>query len=282
MANRKLPFGYEMRRGEICINLEEASVVKDIYTEYADGASYRQLTERLNAQPIRYGAPDKSWNKNMVARILANGVYTGESGYPAILSDEERHRAVSAKPVTGAPLDPNQTIKAVRKLARCSVCGNALALSANRFGWARWNCPACAAITADAATPDILASVATILAAIHKRPEIVQTFPSVSSERDDIPPQAVQESSELSNAIEYDEATAKANALALATARFNALGSADYETMRIQYILGQSEPCDGLDTNLLRQVASAILIHPNGAVSLQLKNNQIIERSDST
>ena len=281
MANRKLPFGYEMRRGEVRINQDEASVVKDIYTAYAEGASYRQLTERLNAQPIRYGAPNKSWNKNMVARILANGIYTGESGYPAILSEEERHRAVSAKPVTGAPLDPNQTVKAVRKLARCSVCSSALTLSANRFGWARWNCPTCAAITADAATPDILASVMAILAAIHKRPEIVQTSPPVPAERDDIS-QAVQESSEPHNDLEYNETAAKEKALALASARFNALGSEDYETMRIQYMLARSEPQDGLDTDLLRQIVSAILIHPNGAVSLRLKNNQIVERSDST
>lgn len=217
----------------------------------------------------------------MVARILANGVYTGESGYPAILSDEERHRAVSAKPVTGAPLDPSQTVKAVRKLARCSVCGSVLALSANRFGWARWNCPSCAAITADAATPDILASVIAILAALQERPEIVQSLPPVPAERDDIP-QAVQESSEPHNAPEYDEAAAKANAFALASAQFNALDSSDYETMRIQYILGQSEPCDGLDTSLLRQIVSTVLIHPTGEVSLRLKNNQIVERSDST
>ena len=81
---------------------------------------------------------------------------------------------------------------------------------------------------------------------------------------------------------EFDEGAAKSTALALASAQFDALGSEDYETMRIQYILGQREPCDGLDTRLLRQVAFAILIHPNGSVSLRLRNNQIVERSDST
>ena len=78
-----------------------------------------------------------------------------------------------------------------------------------------------------------------------------------------------------------DEGAAKSAALALASVQFDALGSEDYETMRLQYILKQSEPCDGLDTGLLRQVASAILILPSNAVSLQLKNNQITERSDS-
>ena len=80
---------------------------------------------------------------------------------------------------------------------------------------------------------------------------------------------------------EFDEGAAKSAALTLVSAQFNALGSEDYETMRIQYILERTEPHDGLDTGLLRQVTSAILIHPTGAVSLQLKNHQIMERSDS-
>lgn len=150
-------------------------MVKDIYAAYAGGASYCQLTDRLNAQPIRYSAQDKPWNKNMVARIFANGIYVGGGGYPVILSAEERGQAVSAKPITGVPLDSSQTVKAVRKLARCSTCGSMAALSSNRFGWARWNCPICAAITADAATPDILDSVSAILTALCKSPELVQT-----------------------------------------------------------------------------------------------------------
>ena len=79
---------------------------------------------------------------------------------------------------------------------------------------------------------------------------------------------------------EFDEGTAKAAALALAAARFDALGSADYEAMRIQYILARAEQADGLDVELLRQITAAVLIHPSGAVSLELKNGQTT-RSDS-
>ena len=80
---------------------------------------------------------------------------------------------------------------------------------------------------------------------------------------------------------EFDEGAAKSAAFALVSAQFNAIDSSDYETMRIQYILEQTEPHDGLDTGLLRQITSAILIHPNGSVSLRLKNSQIMERGDS-
>ena len=79
---------------------------------------------------------------------------------------------------------------------------------------------------------------------------------------------------------EFDESAARAKAISLAAARFDALGSEDYETMRIQYILAKAEQNGGLDTALLRQITSAILIFPTGEVSLKLKNGQIMKRSD--
>ena len=83
-------------------------------------------------------------------------------------------------------------------------------------------------------------------------------------------------------AEEFDKSAARAKAISLAAARFDALGSEDYETMRIQYILARAEQNGGLDTALLRQITSAILIFPTGEVSLKLKNGQIMKRSDLT
>lgn len=76
---------------------------------------------------------------------------------------------------------------------------------------------------------------------------------------------------------EFDEVAAKTQVIALASARFDALGSGDYETMRLRYLLGDAKPCDGLDSELLRQTAAAVLIHPSGAVSLKLRNGQTLE-----
>ena len=81
---------------------------------------------------------------------------------------------------------------------------------------------------------------------------------------------------------EFNESTARTKAVSLAAARFNTLSSDDYETMRIRYILSTTEQSGGLDTVLLRQITSAILIHPQGEVSMKLKNGQIITGSDHT
>ena len=280
MANRKLPFGYEMQQGIVCVKNAEAAIVKDIYAAYIRGISYRQITDSLNAQAVPYNEPRKSWNKNMVARILSNELYTGNETYPAILSDDEYRRAVSAKPATGASL--NTTAKTVRQLARCAACGSALTLSGNKYGWARWNCPSCNAISADAVMPDTIDTLSHILTAMVRNPELIQAPPQVEQTVQGMPERSENEFNLAIQAENFDEATARAKAISLAAARFDTLGSEDYETMRIQYILARTEQNGGLDTALLRQITSAILIFPTGEVSLKLKNRQILKRSDLT
>ncbi|MEY8388905.1 recombinase family protein [Oscillospiraceae bacterium 38-13] len=86
-GNRKLPFGYRMERGEITKHPVEAEAVRKIFQRYLAGASYAALVERLRDAGPAYDG-DKPWNKNMVARILENAKYTGDTGFPAVISRE--------------------------------------------------------------------------------------------------------------------------------------------------------------------------------------------------
>lgn len=278
-GNRKLPFGYVMQMGVICINEQEADIVRTIYERYATGASYRQLTEDLNTQEVPYSDPEKPWNKNMVARILSYQLYVGNGAYPAIIAETVYRQAAHAKP--SRTLDLKQTAKPIRKLAVCAECGSRLELGANRYGWARWNCPTCNVFTADATTPRITNDLKAILTAIRKSPEMVRAPQDKDPIKESALAQAEQQFEMSLDYEEFDEEKAKDLALALATARFEAIGSEDYETMRIHNILSQTKAMVELDVELLRQITTAVLIHPDGAVSLKLKNGQIIERSHS-
>ena len=84
MKKRKQPFGYEINRGVAVINATESCVVKEIFNMYAGGASFREILNMLEAQPIPYDA-DRPWNKNMIGRILGDIRYTGQKGYPQII-----------------------------------------------------------------------------------------------------------------------------------------------------------------------------------------------------
>ena len=84
MGNRKLPFGYQMRMGEIVRNEPEAKAVQDIFLQYTFGASLKEIAEQMSKTGPAYDE-GKSWNKNMIARILENTKYTGADGYPKLV-----------------------------------------------------------------------------------------------------------------------------------------------------------------------------------------------------
>ena len=84
MGNRKLPFGYQMRMGEIVRNEPEAKAVQDIFLQYTFGASLKEIAEQMSKTGPAYDE-GKSWNKNMIARILENPKYTGADSYPKLV-----------------------------------------------------------------------------------------------------------------------------------------------------------------------------------------------------
>lgn len=88
MGNRKQPFGYKMSLGEIVIQESEAKLVQEVFRRYIAGESLNELTESLRQQDIPYDE-GRLWNKNMVARILADIRYTGEKEYPKLIDKEQ-------------------------------------------------------------------------------------------------------------------------------------------------------------------------------------------------
>lgn len=275
MAIRKLPFGYRIRSGQIQIAEHEAEVVRMIFDHYAEYPSYRRLTDKLNGQGVPY-VPGKPWNKNMVARVLQDERYLGGSAYPQIVVPESFRRAKAAKPDVSGTAGCVE-IKDIRILARCGHCH----VPIQRVRKDRWRCPHCMDSPVSIKDGHLILCVDRLLRRLREQPDTI--IPSTAIPADDKAVQCVQDSFtyELDKS-EFDESAATAKALSLAAAKFNALGSEDYETMRIRYILASAEQHDGLDIVLLRQITSAILIYPTGAVSLKLKNSQITERSDST
>ena len=106
MGKRKLPFGYQMKQGEVTIHEAEAAVVHEIFEKYVSGASYLEITKMLKNQPVAY-QPDKLWNKNMVARILENVRYIGENGFPPIIEKDVFQRAAEKR--SGKQGSPRKT-----------------------------------------------------------------------------------------------------------------------------------------------------------------------------
>ena len=274
MKIRSLPFGYRIRDGKICMDERDSTTVRIIFEGYIQNASYQKLADTLERQGTPY-IPEKHWNKNIVARILKDRRYIGDGEYPPIIAQDVFQRAEAANTWSCNSPEHTRLIKNMRALVRCPMCGGAM----SRNFRANWQCSDCMD-TSVKVTDEALECCAAELLDQSCKVTSSMEIPDASSEIGTV--QSLED--ELLQALdeaEFDEIAAKERAMALASARFDALGSEDYETMRLKYILSNREQDGGFDTGLFFDIVSAILIYPSGAISLKLKNGKIIEKECS-
>ena len=245
MGNRKLPFGYQMRMGEIIRNEPEAKAVQDIFLQYTLGASLKEIAEQMSKTGPAYDE-GKSWNKNMVARILENPKYTGTDSYPQIV-DITLFEAVAAKRQTKQRL-PERT-PAQKALRR---------------------------ICTKPPTPEIELQVTNLLGRLSKQPERIAQPEAV--------PAIIQTDTQgmlddVLNTQPLDEEAARSLIFRLAQEQYDAIGNAEYETEHLRRLFTAFECTAELNAELLQSTVSAVLV-THKTVRLQLKNGQIIRKDD--
>ena len=276
MKNRTMPYGYELRDGKCCVNRNEAEIVTELFAAYARGASYKEFAECMASRGVPYHDGDTAWNKNKVARILNCAAYLGTAEYPALIDRSLYDAAMARKPAYTISEETSRA-RAIREMSRCGCCGGRIRMSAGREGWVRWNCADCDALGAKATTKNIVPQVEAILASLIRGESIIVEPPHKETQVSAL----MQKESSFAATLEaedFDEAAAMTAALELAAARYDCIGVEDYETMRIRHRVEQAAGSTNFDMNLLRDVASEILIQPSGEVDIILKNGQTIGR----
>lgn len=244
MGNRKQPFGYQLVMGEIVPNPAEAELVRHIFQQYRSGATFGTLTAELRDQPIPYDE-GKLWNKNMVARILEDRRYTGTDGYPALIEPDELEQVQRKRAIRQAPVQQTAAQKILRRLS------------------------------GQKATSQMDGQVLALLNTLIAAPE--QIRPPEPMPSGQIVEQALQQ--ELDQVMccqPIDEEAAKKLILAIAAARYSAIGSVEYETVRLRRLFSRHQAMTELDADLLQSAVSAIHCRSDGTLSIRLKNDQVI------
>lgn len=243
-SNRKIPFGYKMERGRITCQQEECCAVKYIFTEYQHGASFKELADIMAQKGILYDG-SKSWNKNMIARILQDTRYTGADGYPVIIS-RDQFDFVSIKRSKKRTLSRRTEVQKVLR----QKCNKTITQTVEYEVLRRLN-SLCGEI-------EIIA------------PSITETAKDTAETRLE---------DELKNQLQMlpvQQTAAEHLIFLLAMDRYESIGNEEYETQRLRRIFQQREPSEELDAQLIKDVVSEVLIAADGSVSIRLKNNQII------
>ena len=246
MKIRKLPFGYKMEGGRPVVHPKEAEIVTAIFQQYATGSSYLEVVEVLKSQPIPYDA-GRSWNKNMIARILEDSRYLGQMEYPAII-DEELFLQTNQKRGTKQVPPLTEAQKSLRRLSGQKMCKEA----ENQ--------------------------VKSLLNTLIRNPDRIQQSADTTDHQEEIAKLEADLETLLDSQPINEDATRQL-IWQITAALYEAIPSAEYETQRLWCIFAQAEPMDQLDADLLKSTVSQIKIDSDGAVSIRLKNDQIIERS---
>ncbi len=84
-------FGYDSIEKELVINKEEAEVVKQIFTLYAQGKGLKAIANQLNKNGYRTKR-DRHFSINGVATILDNPVYNGKISWLKVENWEKKRR----------------------------------------------------------------------------------------------------------------------------------------------------------------------------------------------
>ena len=248
-SNRKRPFGYRMELGESVLHPAEAETVRWIYDSYLAGASYNALVDKLQERGIPYDG-DKPWNKNMAARILADRRYTGEGGFPSIISEAQFQMVQARRQERTTPCQKSPAQKELRKL-----CGGSPPAWVER-------------------------QVLGLLNRLIQRPELIACpVPEAKplSEVDKLR----RELDELLHCPPVDETRARRLAFRLAALQLNAIGPEEYETLRLRRLFQNRRPMMELEQELLHESVRRITVS-NGTVTILLKNNQALEGGNYT
>ena len=244
MGKRKQPFGYKVKLGEIVPQPQEAETVRSIYLQYLAGASFKQLAEQLQTEDVPYDE-DKSWNKNMVARILEDDRYIGEKEFPTLIPTEQFHAAQERRKEMCPEYKQTPAQKELRKL-----CGGTV--------------------------PDSVArKVLKILNQMVDDPQIIKIESSGVLITEDIR-QRRMELDTLLQTPPVDEDTARQKVLEVASLKLASVKTEEYESHRLRGVFETHPKMDALDAALLKQSLRKIECHGD-TVCLLLKNGQWME-----
>ena len=284
--NRRIPFGYQMKNGEIVTEPRELYAVSKIFADYLKGKSLLEISRSMQEEQIPYHpGEDFGWNKNMVKRILENEKYLGTETYPQLISADIFHRANNKKikKATNICIVPDE-LKEIRNITLCAECRKRLFRNQN----GTWNCKTyrCSEFEYVASDQMILSAVLNIMNSAIANPSLLDAEAEMSVYTPN--GEVVKQKNEISRLmdstdIEYDRI--KAAIMELAEIKYDCCSYDDVpqKTVLLKEIMKGVKRLNTLDVDLLLKCAEHITVSHNATIGLELINgvklNNITERS---
>jgi len=285
MKNRYIAFGYQLTCGAIAPHVLEAEMVRIVFHQYVAGDSYSRIAAKLEKTGCPYSEGAACWNKNMVGRILQNRKYLGQDGYPLLVTEYEFRQAAllqqdkyTRKDIRTAP-----EVAALKDKVICGECGSHYERILDSRVGEKWRCknPECS--TAVKITDALLTEqVADLLNCAIATPTIIE-IPSIEIRPHDL------EITRLTNEInreldktDCDEEYVKILIMARAAAQYAICsdGLLPVKARELRAAFESHDPSMPFDMDLFNCAVDAVIVQPDGTVSLMLKNGQHLNKPE--
>ena len=278
MRQRRFPFGYTFSDGQIAVHDEEARAVRRIFGAYIRGGSLLSIAKSLMENGVSYFTDCPDWNKNMVKRILEDKRYLGTEGYPQIMDGEsfERANAIRQDRQT-RPTEP-ETMRTIRMRAVCAECGAKIRRHAKHPGHTHWYCKNGCRLSTVLMDKHIQESIVRLLNGIIDSPSRLEIPAELAPGES---PEVLRLSREICREMEKPEGGVRQlHALLLERAAAAYAQLPDVTLARqardLRSELVRRERLTEFDEALFERAVDAVLLHPDGHISLRLINGQIL------
>ena len=279
MNHRNIPFGYTMENGTVIINDIEAAIIRETAEQYLSGKSLRTIAELLTAKRVEYMPGKNDWNRSRIQRMIDDKRYTGENGYPPILTEQ-------AYTTMQAMKTEKNTQKAVSHFKLtvpvvCPSCGGRMqrCYDNRRKASTWWCCPEC--------KTTVIITDEEMQNGITERLNEVIADP----ERIEIPESAYEESQEVKrmsaeivktlDTIGFDKEALKQKMLTCVSEKYKCLGTEVTTAQSLKDTFKSASPLTAYDSALADQTVSEIHLQRNGEISLTLINGQRIGKEET-
>jgi len=285
MKQRYIPFGYRLSGGSLIAHDMEAELVRMIFKRYLAGESYSQIATALDASGVPYSEGASCWNKNMVGRIMQNRKYTGNGDYPSLITEDDfmQSALLQQEKYTRKNIRTAPEIAALKRKTVCGECGARYErIIDNRFG-ERWKCKNTGCLPAVKITDDHLTrQVVSLLNRMIQNPREIE-IPTAEAEPHNL--EIMRLSNEINRELDKpgcNEDYARTLIMARAALQYEHFPDVLLleKARKLRETLGNSAPISEFDSGLFLQAVDAVIIHPDGIVSLKLISGQIIQNTE--
>lgn len=281
---RALPFGYTIKNGRRIIDSTEAATIQQIFSEYQNGATMSELAAMMTQLQVPYCEKRVDWNKNIIARILANPRYAGADGFDPIIDMDvfkEVSRSKSDR-TKRAVSEDHSAIGIIRARILCSKCGTRMVRfyeKRNRIPvyW-RCDCPDCRSRITLA--DEILESrIVDRMNLIIDNPHLLEDADTYTMDDQEVQQRSTvtAELSRMCDTGHYSDEQLLTIILENAQKRYALCPEHHGITLTaVCLAYSDAEPSEELDTELFLKTVSNILLHPVGSIQLRLVSGKTI------